>query len=204
MAARKRQLLSLKGRALALLAQREHSVSELRRKLLRHERTAANAAAAAAANAPERQKLAAHGAGPSQGVGADDDPAGSNPADARAESGARVDAVIAWLREHNYLNEERFIESRVHARAGRFGNLRIRQELAQHGVAMTPEASQALKESELDRATEVWRRKFSGPPADASEKSRHARFLAQRGFSPEVISRVLRNAGYAARGDEDE
>ncbi|HEX6361637.1 MAG TPA: hypothetical protein VFZ93_01675, partial [Albitalea sp.] len=35
-ASRKAPPLSLKGRALALLAQREHSAAELRRKLLRH------------------------------------------------------------------------------------------------------------------------------------------------------------------------
>lgn len=170
---KRRQPLSLKGRALALLAQREHSTSELRRKLLRHAKAAA--------------------------VGADDAVAEEN-----ADSERRVDEVIAWLRDHNYLSEERFVESRLHARAGRFGNLRIRQELAQHGVALTPEASQALKATELDRATDVWRRKFAGPPADATEKSRHIRFLAQRGFSPEVISRVLRNAGHAPQIDGDD
>ena len=67
---------------------------------------------------------------------------------------------------------------------------------------MTPEASQSLKDSELERATEVWRRKFSEPPADATEKARHARFLAQRGFSAEVISRVLRRAGVRERLDD--
>jgi regulatory protein len=199
MAAGKRQPLSLKGRALALLAQREHSVSELRRKLLRHERAAAARSNAAAGGQDSGRESGHPSSGASEHSRDIDDPADTN-----AKVGARVDEVVAWLREHNYLSEERFVESRVHARAGRFGNLRIRQELAQHGVAMTPEVSQALKESELDRATEVWRRKFSGPPADAAEKSRHARFLAQRGFTPEVISRVLRNAGYAARGDEDE
>lgn len=169
---KRRQPLSLKGRALALLAQREHSASELRRKLLRHAKTAAAADDAVT--------------------------------DENADSGSSVDEVIAWLSEHNYLSEERFVESRVHARAGRFGNLRIRQELAQHGIALTPEASRALKDTELDRATDVWRRKFAGPPADATEKSRHVRFLAQRGFSPEVISRVLRNAaGHAPQVDDE-
>jgi regulatory protein len=183
----KRQPLSLKGRALALLAQREHSVSELRRKLLRHARAADAADVADATDATDAS---------AQNAASDD------ASEEKADSGARVDEVIAWLREHNYLSEERFVESRVHARAGRFGNLRIRQELAQHGVKLTPEASQALKDTELERATDVWRRKFAGPPADANEKSRHARFLAQRGFSPEVISRVLRNAGYAQPVDD--
>lgn len=179
----KRPSLSLKGRALTLLVQREHSITELRRKLLRH---------AQAADAAKPSAIDAVG-----NTDADEDEVVTE-----FDADARVDEVIAWLRQHNYLCEERFVESRVHARAGRYGNLRIRQELAQHGVALTPETSQALKESELDRATEVWRRKFAEPPADATDKARHARFLTQRGFSPEVISRVLRNAGYAPRSDE--
>lgn len=169
-AAAKRQPLSLKARALALLAQREQSVSEIRRKLLRHLRATS--------------QLVATG-----GLAAEVD-----PIPAEDDSEARVDEVIAWLRAHNYLSEDRFVESRVNARAGRYGNLRIRQELAQHGVVMTPEAAQSLKDSELDRATEVWRKKFAHPPADAAEKARHARFLSRRGFSPEVISKVLRSA----------
>ena len=181
----KRPPLSLKGRALALLAQREHSITELRRKLLRHAR---------AADATKASAIEAVG--------------DSDPDEAKAvkefDAAARVDEVVVWLRQHNYLCEERFVESRVHARAGRYGNLRIRQELAQHGVALTPETSHALKESELDRATKVWRRKFAESPTDATDKARHARFLAQRGFSPEVISRVLRNAGYAPCPDDTE
>jgi len=174
----KRQPLSLKGRALALLSQREQSVSELRRKLLRHLRA-----------------TAAQQAGDPLGPAVD-----PIPVDDDAET--RIDEVITWLREHNYLSEERFVESRVHARSGRYGNLRIKQELAQHGVVMTPEAAQSLKDSELERAMEVWRRKFGEPPADASEKARHARFLAQRGFSADVISKVLRRAGIRERLDD--
>lgn len=114
------------------------------------------------------------------------------PGDAAA---AQVDAVMAWLQAHHYLSEERFVESRVHARASRYGNLRIRQELAQHGLGLPADAAQALKDSELERATEVWRRKFGVAAADASQRARQSRFLAQRGFSPEVIARVMRQAG---------
>src|SRR6185295_1545164 len=132
-AGRQKSPLSLKGRALALLAQREHSELELRRKLLRH----ARAVAAPDEDLPDGDK-----------------------------AGADVDAVIDWLRAHAFFSEERFVESRVHARASRYGNLRIRQELAQHGVALSPQAAQALKDSELARATEVWRRKFGAAAPD--------------------------------------
>ncbi|HEY1391934.1 MAG TPA: RecX family transcriptional regulator, partial [Methylibium sp.] len=44
-------------------------------------------------------------------------------------------------------------------------------------------------------AQEVWRRRFGGEPAeDAATRARQMRFLAGRGFSTEVIRRVVRGA----------
>ena len=156
---------SLKARALQWLAQREQSRSELRRKLLPH--AVAEAEAAAEAGAPM----------------------------AEPAPGARVDALLDWLETHNYLSHERFAESRVHARAPRFGNLRIRQELKQHQVAVSAEALQALRDSELQRACAVLVRKFAAAPGNQAERARQARFLVGRGFSPEVIARALRRDG---------
>jgi regulatory protein len=122
--------------------------------------------------------------------------AGSAPSPSAAElsPAARVEAVLDWLEAHQYLSQERFVESRVHARSARFGNLRIRQELKQHQVALSPEAAQALKESELERARAVRERKFAAWPSSPAERAKQARFLAGRGFSPEVIGRALRGA----------
>ena len=163
---------SLKGRALQLLAQREHSRAELRRKLLAHVRA---------------------------------DVANSVDADAAppADPAAQVDAVLDWLEAHKHLSQERFVESRVHARAARFGNLRIRRELAQHAAALSPEAAQSLEASELERACAVWARKYPTPPADVAGRARQARFLAGRGFSPEVIRRVLRDAARMHDADNE-
>jgi len=162
----------LKGRALQWLAQREQSRVELRRKLLPYavaETAVAEAAVAEDAAAAE---------------------AGTSPE--QLAPAARVDAVLDWLEANQYLSPERFVESRVHARAARFGNLRIRQELKQHQVTLSPEAALALKDSELRRARAVRDRKFAAWPASAVERAKQARFLAGRGFSPEVIGRVLR------------
>ncbi len=161
---------TLKGRALQWLAQREHSRVELQRKLLPHAK--AEDQSAAASEAPPPALAAA----------------------------VRVDAVLDWLEAHRYLSQERFVESRVHARSARFGNLRIRQELKQHRVALPPEAAQALQESELQRARAVRERKFAHMPANAAERARQARFLGGRGFSPEVIARTLR---ISARADDE-
>ena len=120
-----------------------------------------------------------------------------------ADAAPRVDALLDWLEANRYLSQERFAESRVHARASRYGNLRIQQELAQHGVALAPEASDALRHSEFERARDVWARKYGGEAApDAAARARQARFLIGRGFSGEVVRRVLRAAGQPVTDDE--
>lgn len=50
---------------------------------------------------------------------------------------------------------------------------------------------QALRGTELERAREVWRRKFGEPAADAAGRAKQMRFLAARGFAGETIRRVL-------------
>jgi regulatory protein len=148
--------LSLKGRALAWLAQREHSRSELRSKLLRH--------------------IARQAGEP----------------DEAAEPAALIEPLLDWLEAHRYLSEARFVESRVHVRAARYGNLRIRQELARHGVTLPSSAEQGLRDSEMVRARAVWARKFGGKVAgDASQRAKQTRFLAGRGFSADVVRRVV-------------
>ena len=115
---------------------------------------------------------------------------------------ARVDALLDWLEANHYLSQERFVESRVHARAARFGNLRIRQELAQHQLGLPAAVEASLRDTELARAHAVRETRFGAAgPADAAERARQARFLAGRGFSGEVIHRVLRDARIAPDAD---
>lgn len=173
--------MSLKGRALQLLAQRDQSRLELRGKLLRHAAAEARArAAAAAADASDTGDTGDDG---------DDGGAGDDEGDRRH---AEVEALLDWLEVNRYLCAERFVESRVHAREARFGNRRIRAELAQHGVALSPEVAEVLAGSELQRAAAVRARRFQALPRDAAERAAQARFLAGRGFSPEVIQRLIR------------
>ena len=140
---------SLKGRALRLLAQREHSRHELERKLAKYEE----------------------------------------------EPGALAQALDE-LDARGFIDEARVVQSVLHQRAGRLGALRVRQELQQKGIA--PEAIagavEQLQATELERAREVWRRRFGEPPADANERARQTRFLLARGFTGAVVSRVLKGA----------
>jgi regulatory protein len=165
--------LSLKARAIGLLAQREHSRAELRRKLLRIEQQ-------------QRARLAA-----TQALGVAD---GETVSDDAPETGASaVDVLLDTLAAAGYLNEARFVESRLHVRASRFGAQRIQQELAQHGLKLDAEQHAALRETELERAREVWLRRFGAEPSrNPGERARQTRFLLARGFAPEVVHRLLR------------
>ncbi|KQV52962.1 hypothetical protein ASC95_09265 [Pelomonas sp. Root1217] len=169
--------LSLKSRAIGLLAQREHSRTELRRKLLRIERQRQERARSATAPASEEGE-------PSEAF--DDEGA--------AQAGeAAVDALLDALAAEGYLDETRFVESRLHVRASRFGAQRIQQELAQHGLRLGAEQQSALRATELERAREVWLKRFGAEPSrEVTERARQTRFLLARGFAPEVVRRLLR------------
>ena len=123
------------------------------------------------------------------------DPAACEDRTAAVEG--EVEAVLDWLEANRFLSAERFAESRVNARLARFGNLRIRQELACQEIRLAPAVEQTLHDSELSRARSVHRRRFPEPPLDAGARARQARFLAARGFSSDVIRRVLRDVAAA-------
>src|SRR5450830_1618593 len=79
-----------------------------------------------------------------------------------AQEGDDVPALLDWLESARFLSQQRFSESLIHRRSARFGNSRIVAELQSHGIG--GEALQELKaglaEGEVERACEVWRRKF--------------------------------------------
>jgi regulatory protein len=114
-----------------------------------------------------------------------------------AESADEVDRLLDELETRKLLSDRRFTEVMARSRGERFGAARVKQELRARGVSdpLVREAVGALSRTELQRAREVWRKKFDAPPADAAERARQMRFLAQRGFSSEVIRRVVGNRG---------
>ena len=104
-----------------------------------------------------------------------------------------LERVLDELSGKGFINEARVAESLLHRRAGRLGNARVLQELRAKGVPedVIRDAAQQLRDSELARAREVWRKKFGRPPQDAAERARQLRFLAVRGFGGDVARRAL-------------
>jgi len=89
------------------------------------------------------------------------------------------------------------LESVLHRRAAKLGTTRIRQELQGKGLAPEAvlEAVEQLRATEVERAREVWRKKFGEPPSDANERAKQMRFLASRGFGGEAIRKVVSGGG---------
>lgn len=112
---------------------------------------------------------------------------------AREEIALLLDAFEA----KNWLSDQRFAESYVADHRARAGSVKLAYDLRQRGVpdSVIEGVLSDNRDSELDRAREVWRKKFGSPPADASEKARQMRFLQSRGFTPEVIRRAIDGGG---------
>ena len=142
--------ISLKGRALRLLATREQSRSELEKKLKTHE-----------------------------------------------ENPGQLAVVLDELQAKDFISEARVVESVINRRQAKLGASRIRQELFSKGIdkEAVVEAMAGLKATELDRARELWQRKFGvkldGQPFDRAAQTKQMRFLAARGFSGDVIRRAM-------------
>ena len=105
-----------------------------------------------------------------------------------------VDAVMDELVKRGWLSDARAAIQLVHAKRSRFGTQRITHELRQKGIAeeVISAALPELKESELEAAREVWKKKFGVAPQDEKEKARQMRFMQSRGFGLDVVFKVLR------------
>jgi len=169
---------ALKSRALRWLAQRDHGRAELERKLVMHARALARLA---------EQAAAATGTEPGEpGFGSVEEP----------ELRRRVELVLEQLAAAGLLNEARMAEAMLNARAPRFGERRLRQTMQQRGLepALVDASLASVRDTELARARALWLRRFDGPGATPAERVRQVRFLVGRGFSSEVIRRVMKGA----------
>ena len=115
------------------------------------------------------------------------------------EEPGQLAKVLDTLAAKDFINEGRVVESVIHRRSAKLGASRIKQELQQKGLepAAVAIAVDRLRANEVERAREVWRKKFGQPPADASERGKQMRFLASRGFGGDTIHRVV------SGGDDD-
>ena len=116
-----------------------------------------------------------------------------------ADSQEALEKVLDDLAQAGWQSDERFAQGWVHRKASIHGAARILQDLKFQGIPAEAIAAvrSELKKTELSRAQAVWNRKFSpsADPLSAAEYAKQGRFLASRGFSIEIIRRVLKNPG---------
>ena len=143
---------SLRGRAVKLLARRDHSRAELTKKL------------------------------------------------ASLGSSEEIKTVLDQLEQTGLLSDARAAAAYVRGHAARFGAAKLGHSLRAKGIsAELIEAILAGQElgGELERARALWQRKFGRLPAraakDVKEWARQARFLQSRGFSAEIIRKLLKS-----------
>ncbi|MGE0498243.1 MAG: recombination regulator RecX [Ramlibacter sp.] len=109
------------------------------------------------------------------------------------ETPGHLARALDELQAKGFISEQRVVESVVNRRAARVGAARIRHELQGKGLApeLVQQALDDLRATELARAAGVWHKKFGEPARDAAQRGKQMRFLASRGFSAEVIHRVV-------------
>lgn len=109
------------------------------------------------------------------------------------QEGDDLDTVLDALVARGWLSDARAADQLVNQRRNRFGARRIAHELKQKGIGeeLISAALPQLKETELEAAREVWRKKFGFTPQDAREKARQVRFLQSRGFALDVALKAL-------------
>jgi regulatory protein len=136
----------LKARALRHLVRREHSRSELARKLAPH-----------------------------------------------AQSAETLAALLDELLSRKQLSDERYAEERVRVLSRKYGPAKIRHDLRAKGIS-SDIVDAISSDGELERARSILSRKYREPATTPEERARRARFLQARGFSTDIILRLIRGS----------
>jgi len=108
-----------------------------------------------------------------------------------------INSLLDEFETKNWLSDRRFAESYVADHRARAGAVKLAHDLRQRGVneAIIETVLGENRDSEVERAREVWRKKFGAAPGDLAEHARQMRFLQGRGFALEVVRRVVKDAG---------
>ena len=111
-----------------------------------------------------------------------------------AESSEALDVLISELKTKNQLSEVRFAEERARQLSRKYGAARIRQDLKSKGVGEEL-VEHVSSEGDLERARAILERKYRQPAATREERAKRMRFLQSRGFSSDIIFKLLSSRG---------
>lgn len=105
----------------------------------------------------------------------------------------QIQEVLDDFEARGWLSDERFAESLARRRSERYGTRKIQEELQRAGVDSnkTLDLLQSLRDSEFERAKELWLRKFGSMAQEPKERARQYRFLASKGFSSAIVGKII-------------
>ena len=120
-----------------------------------------------------------------------------------ADTPEEVEALLDSLAREGWQSDSRFVQGVVHTKSPAQGSVRIIHALRQQGIsdAEVARVREQLKDTEFERAREVWQKRFgakesAGQSSTPAEYAKQARFLAARGFTHDVIRRVLKRSPF--------
>jgi regulatory protein len=107
-----------------------------------------------------------------------------------------LSGLLDELTQRGQLSESRYAEARARQLSRKYGAARIAQELRAKGLPKeaAAAAASAARATELERAREIWGRKFGSPPDTREERAKQIRFMQSRGFSFDAIRAVTGSA----------
>ena len=109
------------------------------------------------------------------------------------EEPGQIERVLDDLQAKDFISEARVVASVINRRAASLGGARLRQELQAKGIdaQRVRDAVEQLKDTELERAQAVWRKRFGEAALDTKQWAHQVRFLMARGFAADVVRRVV-------------
>lgn len=112
-------------------------------------------------------------------------------------------ALLDDLTTQGWLSDQRTADSLVRSRSSNWGASKLKHAMQVKGMSpdVIAQALTGLAETEAQRAAKIWRRKFSQPPADPSERAKQTRFLMARGFSAATVSCTLKKSSDILSGN---
>lgn len=105
----------------------------------------------------------------------------------------QIEVMLDDFEARGWLSDERFAQGLVRRRSERYGLRRVTDELQRAGVdaGTISQFTGELKETEYDRAKALWMRKFGQIASVQRERARQYRFLVSKGFSPDLVAKVI-------------
>ncbi len=168
---------TLRADSLRLLAQREHTAAELRRKLARKQ---------------ARRMAMTQGLSPEDEHPSEE----SAPACLTGEVDAEIETLLAELAQRGWQSDQRYAEVMIRRLAGQVSQRMIRERLMQAGVSRedVAKAWSAQAEPLPDDAVvaqQIWERRYGQAPSHDKERQRQVRYLLGRGFALSLALRVV-------------